>query len=142
MGLGGCRECGKQVSSEAKSCPHCGVDSPILPVRTAFDTFKALIQGSIVLCLFLIAANIFLNVREAADMKEQAEQRCLTEHSLTPNQVAVREHFNKCWKYRHTPSSVWSDNQRRIMLLGESCYSDDRDDPHYADAGWDLCKTR
>ncbi|MGN6831098.1 zinc-ribbon domain-containing protein [Paucibacter sp. M5-1] len=29
MALGKCRECGKEVSSEAKACPHCGVAKPI-----------------------------------------------------------------------------------------------------------------
>lgn len=30
MALMFCRECGKQVSSEAPSCPHCGVPRPVL----------------------------------------------------------------------------------------------------------------
>ena len=30
MALMYCRECGKQVSSEAPSCPHCGVPNPVL----------------------------------------------------------------------------------------------------------------
>ena len=140
MALGDCRECGKQVSSEAKSCPHCGVASPIVPTRTAYDTFKAVIQGLIAVCFLLIAANIFLNMRETAEKKEQAEQQCLSEHPLNPKQVSARDHLNKCEKYRHTSSSVWSDNQRKFMLLGEGCYSDDRDDPRYLDADWDLCK--
>ncbi|MDP1859702.1 MAG: zinc ribbon domain-containing protein [Gemmatimonadaceae bacterium] len=29
MAMGNCRECGKEVSSEAKSCPHCGVARPV-----------------------------------------------------------------------------------------------------------------
>lgn len=29
MALGNCRECGKEVSTEAKTCPSCGVDKPI-----------------------------------------------------------------------------------------------------------------
>jgi hypothetical protein len=29
MALKPCRECGKQVSTEAKSCPHCGCDKPV-----------------------------------------------------------------------------------------------------------------
>ncbi len=31
MALKKCRECGKEVSSEAKSCPHCGVSTPVTP---------------------------------------------------------------------------------------------------------------
>lgn len=33
MALGRCRECGKEVSSEAKACPHCGASSPIKKKR-------------------------------------------------------------------------------------------------------------
>lgn len=29
MALGACRECGQQVSNEAKTCPHCGVSRPV-----------------------------------------------------------------------------------------------------------------
>lgn len=28
MGLTECRECGEDVSSQAKKCPHCGVTNP------------------------------------------------------------------------------------------------------------------
>ena len=28
MALVNCKECGKQVSTTAKTCPHCGVDNP------------------------------------------------------------------------------------------------------------------
>jgi len=30
MALGSCKECGKQVSSEAETCPHCGIRDPAL----------------------------------------------------------------------------------------------------------------
>lgn len=140
MALGSCRECEKQVSSEAKGCPYCGIDSPIKPARTSFDKIAAVIKGLIFICLLLIAVNIVLNMQDAAKEKEQAEQKCLSEQPLNPKQLAARNHFSTCWKYRHTPSSVWSDNQRNLMLLGEGCHRDDRDDPRYGDADWDLCK--
>jgi hypothetical protein len=142
MALGPCRECGKQVSSEAEECPNCGIDSPIRPIRTALDTIKAVIRGLIATCVFLIIANVVLNMTETAKKEEQVEQQCLAEHPLNPSQFAARKHFSTCWQYRHTPSSVWSDNRRMLMLAGEGCYSDDRDDPRNEDADWDLCKSR
>lgn len=33
MALGPCRECEREVSSEAESCPHCGVPKPVRPER-------------------------------------------------------------------------------------------------------------
>ena len=142
MTLGSCRECGKSASSQASVCPHCGVDAPIQAPQTIFDTIVALLKGLIALCIFLIAGNIGLNLWDSEKDKERVEQKCLNEYSLSSQQIAARKHFNTCWQYRNTPSSVWSDNQRKMMLAGEGCYSDDRDDPRYQDANWDLCRSR
>lgn len=37
MALTKCRECGQKVSSEAASCPHCGVSSPSGSLRGVFS---------------------------------------------------------------------------------------------------------
>lgn len=37
MALMYCRECGKQVSSEASNCPHCGVPRPVLPAPAEYQ---------------------------------------------------------------------------------------------------------
>jgi hypothetical protein len=71
---------------------------------------------------------------EQAKKDEAAKQKYLNEHPLTSRQTAANEHFLTCWKYNRMPSSVWSDNQRRMMLSSEGCYSDDRDDPRYGEA--------
>jgi len=142
MALAACRECGRQASSEAKICPQCGIEWPILPTWTAYDAIKAVIYGLIVLCVIFIVANYILLGRERVQKEEQPEQQCLNEHPLNPKQISARKHFDTCWQYRHTSSAVWSDNQRRLMLLGEGCYSDDRDDPRYQDADYGLCKSR
>src|SRR5437879_4410082 len=34
MALGQCRECGREVSSEASHCPHCGVPRPLEEKKT------------------------------------------------------------------------------------------------------------
>jgi hypothetical protein len=34
MALAPCRECGEQVSTEAATCPHCGVGRPARPIAT------------------------------------------------------------------------------------------------------------
>jgi hypothetical protein len=33
MALSSCRECGKRISTEAASCPHCGVPTPSAPTK-------------------------------------------------------------------------------------------------------------
>lgn len=35
MALTACRECKKEVSSEAKVCPHCGIDNPAAVIKKA-----------------------------------------------------------------------------------------------------------
>ena len=35
MGLAQCRKCGKEVSTEAVACPHCGVSKPTAPSPSA-----------------------------------------------------------------------------------------------------------
>lgn len=37
MSLIACRECGKEVSGEALSCPHCGCLQPKESAHTAFE---------------------------------------------------------------------------------------------------------
>lgn len=38
MALKPCRECGKEVSTEAKACPHCGAINPTLPAGATVST--------------------------------------------------------------------------------------------------------
>lgn len=46
MALVDCRECGKKVSNEAKTCPHCGVGDPARP--------KSYIGGPATLLVILV----------------------------------------------------------------------------------------
>jgi hypothetical protein len=71
---------------------------------------------------------------DEAKKEDGARQTYLKEHPTTQKQAAADAHFSKCSRYRATPTSVWSDNQRNMMLGAEGCYSDDRDDPQYLDA--------
>jgi RNA polymerase subunit RPABC4/transcription elongation factor Spt4 len=131
MALDACRECGNQISTKAKTCPHCGIKSP---TRT-----KSSVIGAVVI-LGIISFVVISKIQ--GDKEEAAEQECLKEHPLSPVQATARHHFGTCYQYRHMPSSVWSDDRRALMLLSEGCYSDDRDDPRYDDAAWDYCKAK
>lgn len=57
MALGECRECGKQVSDEAKNCPHCGVSKP---VKSGIGPVKLFM-------LLGIGALIFANIMPSND---------------------------------------------------------------------------
>ena len=53
MALINCRECGKEVSTEAKACPHCGAK---VPRESAFAKVALIIFG--VFCLILIFGSL------------------------------------------------------------------------------------
>lgn len=46
MALGKCRECGKEVSTEAKACPHCGATKPVKQT----STFTWIVAGFFAIC--------------------------------------------------------------------------------------------
>ena len=57
MALGACRECEKEISTEAKSCPYCGVGSPTRRVSDSIiEGIAALISRviSVAFGLFVI----------------------------------------------------------------------------------------
>lgn len=45
MAMGACRECKKEVSSEAKTCPHCGVSAPVPRKTSAGGVLGCLVLG-------------------------------------------------------------------------------------------------
>lgn len=48
MAIGKCRECGKDVSTEAKTCPHCGASNPIEGSVGRFTTAIAICLAAFV----------------------------------------------------------------------------------------------
>ncbi len=48
MAMGKCRECGTEVSDQAKTCPKCGVDQPVKKKTSLFTWIIAIIFGLIV----------------------------------------------------------------------------------------------
>lgn len=49
MALIKCKECGNQMSTEAKACPHCGAKSPKMPMwkKLAIGVFSLIILGQV-----------------------------------------------------------------------------------------------
>jgi len=58
MGLAKCLECGREVSSSASKCPHCGIANPAVgkAARTAIGAGTALVVGPFVLFALVFAA--------------------------------------------------------------------------------------
>ena len=62
MALTTCRECGKEVSDSAKTCPHCGVDAPGNPAATvpATPAAPAPGEGGVTALIFVIIVGLVL----------------------------------------------------------------------------------
>jgi zinc-ribbon domain len=83
MALRECRECGSKISTGAKTCPHCGIESPArTPLDGINEGIKEIALGLIGLCIVLGVIVVVVSSREEAKTNEQAEQQCLKEHPL------------------------------------------------------------
>jgi len=79
MALGKCKECGKEVSSKAKTCPNCGVDKP---VKTAI----AKIGKPGLVILVLVASYVFyvVNPPPSVTTSDTSEKQS---HVSTANEI-------------------------------------------------------
>lgn len=59
MALKPCRECGKEVSTEATTCPHCGVSQP---TKSAASRNLSGFQGCAVILLLVVAAGVVSSI--------------------------------------------------------------------------------
>lgn len=62
MAIKPCRECGAQVSTEAKKCPHCGTETP-----TTNAAFRQLAGVAAAIVLFFVFYNIFFGGLDSLD---------------------------------------------------------------------------
>ena len=76
-----CRECGKEVSDQAKTCPHCGIANPAPPSR--FGTYMKVGLGA------LVVIGMVRCISDQEGRKTNAEsERQRVEASKTPEQRA------------------------------------------------------
>lgn len=81
MAMVKCRECGKDVSDEAKNCPHCGIAKPAPPSKVG--NYIKLALGAVLLI------SIFRCIGDQEDRKSQADaERARAEAAKTPEQRA------------------------------------------------------
>ncbi len=81
MGMVKCRECGKEVSEQAKICPQCGIEKPVPPSKAGQYLklgFGAVIVAGMVQCI---------NKQDAQKAIAETELRRV-ESSKTPEQRA------------------------------------------------------
>jgi hypothetical protein len=79
-----CRECGKEVSDEAKTCPHCGIANPAPPSK--FGKYIKIGLGA----LIVFGMVRCINDEEARKATAEADRQRI-EASKSPDQKAKEE---------------------------------------------------
>jgi hypothetical protein len=73
MALVSCKECKKEVSKNAKTCPHCGIDKPGI---TANDTAKGCL-GLVLFAFIFAVIMISCDDNESTDEPKLTDEQCL-----------------------------------------------------------------
>ena len=99
MAIRKCKECGKEVSSTAKTCPHCGISNP--GVRLV-DYIKGFFIGIIVL--------FFITMFFALNDSDDPVEKSVTKPAKTKEQIAAENaecrKTLQCWGNKHNIEAV------------------------------------
>ena len=113
MALSTCKECGAQVSTEAKSCPSCGVKAPTKRPATAGQsvltkkyTLSRRVKVLLAVMFVGLIANVMLGVRRP------------TQPSSAPVQQANYQPVDACFDQGHNGATVYLGNIRYAMEVG------------------------
>lgn len=83
MSLKPCRECGKEVSTGAKACPHCGVGHPTVSNNDRAIAFIVLAVGGLALFVYLTGSGA------TSENGNSSQQRSSNGQAVAPNSPAV-----------------------------------------------------
>lgn len=90
MAMKACRECKTEVSTEAKTCPHCGTPNPTTPKASAKDTFAgflvlaAIVGGTVTMC-----SDSDAEKQAKAQAKAEADVKCAQDLSCIGEKFVV-----------------------------------------------------
>ena len=115
MALGHCPECYKVISSEAKSCPHCGY-RPKGPGCGKFILYAV---------IFIIGGNVFFSILPSPSdnliedfRTNESENQALISETIEQKKVALKN-FSKEDVARFTISSVMGQPSKKIKVKKE-----------------------
>ena len=130
MALGQCRECRKSVSSEAATCPHCGVSKPVAPTRPVTAATSATTVGCLAIVLLYFGWCWFAPTTEERVAKQRAAQIDAMPAPPRVVEYAVAEQWSipngGQGKAIVIPSSAA--NEQSLRALGEQLKFDTRRD--------------
>lgn len=104
MAIGQCRECGKDVSTEAASCPHCGAPNPV--ASAAAEPEKKQEIGFVAGCLMVVMLFVIV-VIFAAMCAESGDNTPEPEHSNTMAYVMCQEFVSRQLRAPSTADYPW-----------------------------------
>lgn len=90
MAMKPCRECKTEVSTEAKTCPHCGTPKPTTRKATAKDTFAgavllaAIVGGTVTMC-----SDSDAEKQAKAQAKAEADAKCAQDLSCIGEKFVI-----------------------------------------------------
>ena len=113
MSLRACKECGKEVSSQAKACPHCGA-----PPRRSFGCGTLLL----VLIALLVGYSVIVNLLENPSSSDSAEMPPET-LERTEHETILEIRISKdLVNIRTGPGTNYAKDKSGTLTLGEKLY--------------------
>jgi len=113
MALSTCKECGAQVSTEAKSCPHCGVKAPAQRPSSAPSvlTKKYTMSPTLKILLAVMFVGLIANVMIGARRPVQPRDS---------RQVEAAKPVDACFDQGYNGATVYLANIKTAMEVGAS----------------------
>ena len=127
MALTTCKECKKEVSTEAKTCPHCGVREPAVTEKSKLRSalvFAALVGGCVAIAS---TTGRTPEERAAASAECRKDLRCWAEDHIIAATAACTPHIERAAKYSHE----WSNGALESKMAGSRGSSEERGDVTY-----------
>lgn len=111
MAMGECRECGKQASSEAKACPHCGATDPVQKKVGPVGVIAALFLGFVIFKVYPSGDDAPKPAPQATnyDTAETANSTCrqfIKRGANDPSSIDFVDYLS--WPANRTESGAWA----------------------------------
>lgn len=109
MAMSKCKECGKEVSNKASSCPHCGVKNPGMDAKSTAKGCLGIIIFSVIFSTFMVMCSDSNDDSTAgsnlSDAECMATLQCWGEKNIIMAGAYCQVPIEKMAKYTHE----WTD---------------------------------
>jgi len=99
MAMAACRECKKEVTSEAKTCPHCGISIPVKPKPTAAAWL-------VTLGIIVVVVGLVYDGNKSTDATKPAEPPAKTAAQIQAETENCKKDL-QCWFEKTMPDASY-----------------------------------